>query len=77
MHGHLMDGRLLGARLCAHPKSSLGLNPVQTLQKVLQIRLETEAPPPLLVYQPAKRSHTHVKDPVVHVRDWWSMKTTE
>ena len=28
------------------------------------------------VYTYAKRSHMHVKDPVVHVRVWWTMETT-
>ena len=29
------------------------------------------------VYTHAKRPHMHVKDPVVHVRVWWTMETTK
>ena len=42
------------------------------LTKVLQMRPQTEVPH---VYKHTKRSHTHIKDPVPHVRVWWIMET--
>ena len=35
----------------------------------------TPTPPCVYIYMHAKRSHTHVKDPVAHVRVWWVMET--
>ena len=55
---HQMDGWPPHARLCAHPEISLESDSVQTLQK--SFRWD---------YKP--RSHTHVEDPVVHVRVQW------
>ena len=46
---------------------SLDSKSVQTL------RQQTEIPS---VYTPAKRSHTHVKDPVVHMRVGWIVVAT-
>ena len=64
VRGHQMDGWPLLDRLCAHPEISLESNSVQTPQN--SFRWD---------YKP--RSHTYVKDPVVHVRVWWTMEKTK
>ena len=63
--GHQMDGWPLRARLCGRPEISLESNCVQTLTKSPSDETINRGP---RVYTHAKRSHTHVKDPVVHVR---------
>ena len=59
-HGHDMDGWPLCATLCACPEISLESNSGQTI-KVFPMRLRTELPH---VSTYAKRSHTHIKDPI-------------
>ena len=46
------------------------------LYKVLQVRLQTKAPP-WIYTQYTKRSRRHIKDTVTCVRIWWIMETLD
>ena len=76
--GHQMDGWPLCARLSAHPEISPESNAAQILQKLFgqdyEPRFPLPPPPPPCMQ---KRSPTHVKDPVVHVRVPWTMEATK
>ena len=68
--GHQMDGWPLCARLCACPEICLE-STVQPLQRSFRW---DQGPP--CEYACKNIIYTHIKDPVVHVRIWWTMETT-
>ena len=68
--GHKMDGWLLCARC---PEISLSQSLCRLFQKSFRWDCKPSFPMCLHIYY-AKRSHTHVKDPAVHVRVQWLWK---